>query len=564
VSFLFQYTKVYKNLKELSQNGENFCKQVTSILQQRANLEMNYAKGLQKLAIKLSKALQNTKKNCLVSVWAWVSEGMKSAADLHQKLSKAIELEAIKPTHQVLSVHEKKRKSAKKKLMVSTKKHEALFHLVESSKQTVTKRENQKLLNKLEKSAENLAKEDENYYQKNMAGCSTRVKWEKTLENCYQSILELEKERIQLLYNNLNQYTQHISVFGQTLTTVSRKEFFSLSGVLVGTGRNRICISLALLSLALQCHAQIHCAVGSLDVERDVQAIMEDAALSPTGNKSDFLLTDYFEEDPSNAMTKERQESSIKSKLVRLQGDIEKASRDQEDLERMLKAYSSHASCSDAESQKITATLMDEHFLCISACELNVYFSRPLPFWKLSWYLLTHPVVPPCLEIYSHGQMMYPQTNLKIDLLQANAYKLSSVLAELEKRPQPSHSCSNAIFTWKDKQQTHSYVKISRPFLMKRLENVVSRSSSGGQGIPRSSCAASGVAQLSRGLCKALYSFQARQDDELNLEKGDIVTIHQKKDEGWWFGSLKGKKGHFPAAYVEELPSNAGNTATQA
>lgn len=45
---------------------------------------------------------------------------------------------------------------------------------------------------------------------------------------------------------------------------------------------------------------------------------------------------------------------------------------------------------------------------------------------------------------------------------------------------------------------------------------------------------------------------------------GDIVTIYKKKDEGWWFGSLKGKKGHFPAAYVEELPSNAGNTASQA
>lgn len=42
------------------------------------------------------------------------------------------------------------------------------------------------------------------------------------------------------------------------------------------------------------------------------------------------------------------------------------------------------------------------------------------------------------------------------------------------------------------------------------------------------------------------------------------MTIHKKKDEGWWFGSLKGKKGHFPAAYVEELPLNAGDTASQA
>ncbi|XP_027446348.1 nostrin isoform X1 [Zalophus californianus] len=500
------YNKVYKNLKEFSQNGENFCKQVTSILQQRANLEINYAKGLQKLAIKLSKALQSTKKNCLVSAWAWVSEGMKSAADLHQKLGKAIELEAIKPTHQVLSVHEKKRKSldnevekaanlvignwnqqikAKKKLMISTKKHEALSHLVGSSRQTVTKKEKQKLLSKLKKSTEKLAKEDENYYQKNLAGCATRLKWENTLENCYQSILELEKERIKLLYNNLNQYTQHISVFGQTLTT------------------------------ALQCHTQIHCAISKIDVEKDTQALMEETAVSSTENKSEFLLTDYFEEDLNNAMNKERQESSLKSKLLRLQKDIEKASRDQEGLEHMLKSNSRDPAFSDAESQKITAALMDE-------------------------------------------------TNLKLNLLQANSYKLSSVLAELEQRPQPSHPCSNSIFKWKEKQQTHSYVKISRPFLMKRLESVVSRTSSGGQRIPSSSSTASGVAQLGSGLCKALYSFQARQDDELNLEKGDIVTIYRKQEEGWWFGSLNGKKGHFPAAYVEELPSNAGNPATQA
>lgn len=63
----------------------------------------------------------------------------------------------------------------------------------------------------------------------------------------------------------------------------------------------------------------------------------------------------------------------------------------------------------------------------------------------------THTVVPHVLEIYSHGQMMYPQINLKLNLLQANSYKLSSVLAELEQRPQPSHPYSNSIFKWKEK-----------------------------------------------------------------------------------------------------------------
>ncbi|XP_077010186.1 nostrin isoform X2 [Tamandua tetradactyla] len=468
------YNKVYKNLKEFSQNGENFCKQVTSVLQQRANLEMSYAKGLQKLAIKLSKTLQSTKKNCISSAWVWAAEGMKSTAELHQKLGKSIQLEAIKPTHQVLSAQEKKRKSLDNEV-------EKTANLVISNwNQQIKAKKKLMLLNKLEKSAEKLAKEDENYYQKNMTGYSTRLKWENTLENCYQSILELEKERIQLLCNNLNQYNHHISGFGQALTT---------------------------------CHNQIHCAISKIDIEKDIQSLMEETAISSTENKSEFLLTDYFEEEPNTAMDKERRKSAIKSKLVRLQNDIEKALQDKEDLDRMLNTYSDISSVSRAKSQKDTAVLMEE-------------------------------------------------TSLKLDLLQANFYKLSSVLAELEQRSKPSHPCNICIFKWKEKEQTHTYVKLSRPFMKKRLENVLSKTT-GRQSNPSSSSLASGVVQLGSSLCKALYSFQARQDDELNLEKGDIVTIHEKQGEGWWFGSLNGKKGHFPASYVEELPSNTGNTATQ-
>ncbi|XP_072468324.1 nostrin isoform X1 [Notamacropus eugenii] len=499
-----QYNKVYNDLKEVSQNGENFCKQLTSILQQRANLEISYAKGLQKLASKLSKALQSTKTNCICGAWTFASESMKSAADLHQKLGKAIQLEAIKPTHQVLSAQEKKKRTldnevektanlvinnwsqqikAKKKLMVETKKHEALFHSVESAKQSVTEKEKRKMLNKLKKSTEKLAKEDENYYQKNIAGYTTRLKWEATLQNCYQNVLDLEKERIQLLCNILNQYNQHVSIFVQTLT----------SG-----------------------HTQLHCAISKIDVEKDITTLMEETAISTTEEKSEFLLTDYFEEDPTNGMDKERRKSSIKSKLSRLQEDIEKASRDKEGLERMISVYTANPSFSDAKTRKETAVLLDE-------------------------------------------------TNLKLDLLQANSFKLSSVLADLEQRPKPSHPCSSCISTWKQKDQTHSSVKISRPFMMKRLETVVTRASSSEPSNKlQSPSLASGITSLGNGTCKVLYPFQARQDDELNLEKGDIVTIYEKQNEGWWFGSLKGKKGHFPSAYVEELPSNNAKLSSEA
>lgn len=63
---------------------------------------------------------------------------------------------------------------------------------------------------------------------------------------------------------------------------------------MVRTGRNHGFSNLVLLSLALQCHAQIHHAISKIDVEKDIQALIEETAISSTENKSEFLLTDYF------------------------------------------------------------------------------------------------------------------------------------------------------------------------------------------------------------------------------------------------------------------------------
>lgn len=52
--------------------------------------------------------------------------------------------------------------------------------------------------------------------------------------------------------------------------------------------------NLLLLPLALQCHTHIHGAISKIDVEKDIQALMEETAVSSTENKSEFLLTDYF------------------------------------------------------------------------------------------------------------------------------------------------------------------------------------------------------------------------------------------------------------------------------
>ena len=52
-------------------------------------------------------------------------------------------------------------------------------------------------------------------------------------------------------------------------------------------------------------------------------------------------------------------------------------------------------------------------------------------------------------------------------------------------------------------------------------------------------------------ICRAIFDYTGLEADELNLKKGDIVTIVSKADPGWWIGSLSGRQGVFPANYVE-------------
>ncbi|KAJ6646099.1 Rho guanine nucleotide exchange factor 7, partial [Pseudolycoriella hygida] len=51
---------------------------------------------------------------------------------------------------------------------------------------------------------------------------------------------------------------------------------------------------------------------------------------------------------------------------------------------------------------------------------------------------------------------------------------------------------------------------------------------------------------------QAEYSFQRQNNDELQFKKGDIITVTQCEDGGWWEGTLGDMTGWFPSNYVKE------------
>ena len=53
----------------------------------------------------------------------------------------------------------------------------------------------------------------------------------------------------------------------------------------------------------------------------------------------------------------------------------------------------------------------------------------------------------------------------------------------------------------------------------------------------------------------ALFKYEKRREDELNLEKGEILRIIEMKGN-WWVGeALDGKVGKFPNNFVKEIQS---------
>ncbi|KAF7723964.1 hypothetical protein EC973_001480 [Apophysomyces ossiformis] len=58
---------------------------------------------------------------------------------------------------------------------------------------------------------------------------------------------------------------------------------------------------------------------------------------------------------------------------------------------------------------------------------------------------------------------------------------------------------------------------------------------------------------------KAVYDFDGDSPDELSFRTGDLITVVEEVDEGWWLGEVESngpkRRGIFPVNYTEELVS---------
>lgn len=65
-----------------------------------------------------------------------------------------------------------------------------------------------------------------------------------------------------------------------------------------------------------------------------------------------------------------------------------------------------------------------------------------------------------------------------------------------------------------------------------------------------------GKPKAAKEICRALYAYDAINEDELSFKEGDIINLINKDtgDPGWWRGELNGKEGVFPDNFAVIIP----------
>lgn len=60
-------------------------------------------------------------------------------------------------------------------------------------------------------------------------------------------------------------------------------------------------------------------------------------------------------------------------------------------------------------------------------------------------------------------------------------------------------------------------------------------------------------------LVQAIYNYQGENNDELCITKGDIITVTNAPEGGWYEGTLNGTTGWFPSNYCRPLSPQEDN-----
>ncbi|KDR11453.1 Nostrin [Zootermopsis nevadensis] len=541
---MFQGQNGFEELRRYIKQGGDFCKDLSSILQERSEAESQYAKSLSKLSGKLLKASKDSV-GTVNQAWQRAGAQMEVQSEIHRAFASALSEEVVKPLRQLVEAQHRIRKSvesavdktgkslsewrsaeskSKKQSFLCSRENEKLqdamldvrlgrasstthLHLVGTGgqQQGAKDKETTKLESKRRKAEEAVKKADVEYYTFSMRAERARLEWETAVirgSHCFQA---LEEQRLQQLKDLAFCYLNHVQEMGP-----------------------KVVQSVERLREPIEC----------CDVARDIQTVV---SIKGTGQPiPEQLLPDFYAEHITLAMNRDRRRQALVKLLQLIRQDLDRERRGKQGVENLARALQQTPTFGAEDSQQ------------------NV------------------------TEKLHHMRSM-------LTYLEAMRYKVQSALAELDGRARGGHPLASHIQVTRDRQGLQQSVLKVPPWVREEsLDRLAGdspdwtdRGTADGNSVQPdsdfefqsfSSCRTlfNAVSVEVRGfVCRTrdrrpvtlpercdrcLISRKLNFEDDLGGEAaGDVIRIHGKQADGWWLGELNGVVGIFPATYVQEI-----------
>ncbi|KAL8604909.1 hypothetical protein ACOMHN_028537 [Nucella lapillus] len=455
-------------------------------------MESAYAKGLNKLAAKLLKAVQ-TGVGSLGEGWKSVGLAMEQEADLHKNLAAGLLDEMSKPLKGLVETQVKARKPIEVAVDKAYKSlQEKRADELKSKKQSyICRKEFEKAedgistsktkdVPKMEKRSKHLLssskKADREYTELCYKAESARQDWDFTVAKAGSQLQQLEEDRLRGMEEYLNKYNSHISVLAPKLT---------------------------------QAHNRLNEAVISVDLQQDLHTVLTQKGLKDTRQVA-LTLVDCYAEDTQFSMNMERRKETLKNFLIYIHQYLEKEKKAKEGVQKLVEVYKNKPNFADPEAQeetrqRLNQTMLMLNFLEVSHFKINACLcrleGRALPKHPFEQYIVS-----------TRDKQNYVLSSLKLPLHIA----LDETVDYSNYSPPAEYYMGLAAAD----DEFDEFDDLPSPV----------------------------------GKCKALYDYDANEADELSIKKDDVIVIYEKLGDGWWSGELNGRSGIFPSTYVQDLP----------
>lgn len=488
----------FEELRRYLKHGTDMSRDIASLLQERSEIELAYSKALLKIGTKLSKATHLTI-GTLAESWCLAGAEMEAEAEQHRVFGQAL-LDDVNKLIKVL-------------VEAQTKARKPIEAAVEKTTKTLNDRRNDE--SKCKKNAFSLTKDREKTIDMvsvakdgKSKGVSEKdiAKLEKKVAQLEDSLAKADKE-----YYDASRKAEaarqdwESMVFkacGQ-LQTIEEQRITQMQDML---NRYNSCLSAVGPKIIKSCE-KLGMAVEGINVTSDVLRISEIKGKRP--NQSEQILLDYYAEDRTNHMDMGRRRQALEYYVNHLEQELDKERKGREGVERLMEVYKGQPSFADAVTQE-------------------------------------------------EGFQRLANVNAMLRYLEASHVKIGCILADLSNQPKPQSQLTTRIERTKDKQGFSTSIlrmssAVSEGFAASPTSASTYRPPAEGgridsmydddfDGLPAGG-------SVSR--CTAVYEFIGNGPGELTIRPGDIITVFEKHEDGWWHGELNRRVGLFPGSYVK-------------